>query len=484
MAFIVRGILPWIVLLAISPAYAGTQDLPDLGDEAAAIISPHEERKLGETLMRKLRRSLRFLDDPEINDYLQILGQRLVAHSDSDRSDFQFFVIDDPTINAFALPGGFIGINTGLILAAQSESELAAVMAHETAHITQRHLPRMFAESKRTSKQVMAALLAALVLAGAGESTGSQATLALASAGLAQKQLNFTRAHEEEADRVGIGILAGAEFDPQAMPTVFERMQNWGRLNETNLPEFLRTHPITSRRIAESRNRAERYPYRQVPDSAQFHHIRAKLRATGRGTPTEIVMVLKDNLDQGKYRNAAAERYGYTLALVRVKEYDAARKEMALLLGKDPDSVTYRILEAEIEMAAGQYDKALDILANAARKFPANRALQRYYATALLKTGHPQTARELLKKALKNHADDPALQKMLATAAGESGARLEAHQALASYYHLNGNLGAAIEQLQIAKRFAGDSFYIRSSLDARIKEIQEELSAQKKGRRN
>lgn len=484
MTLLLRGFLAWIALLpVIWAAYAGTQDLPDLGDESAAVMSPYEERKLGETLMRQVRASLRLVNDPEINDYVQALGQRLVVHSGSARSDFRFFVINDPTINAFALPGGFIGVHTGLIMAAQSESELAAVMAHETAHITQRHLPRMFAESKRASKQIVAALLAAIVLASAGEAQGSQATLALASAGLAQKRLNFTRAHEEEADRVGIRILTAAEFDPQAMPAFFERLQNWGRLNETSLPEFLRTHPITSRRIAESRNRAEEYPYRQIPDSADFQHIRAKLRATTGGNPAEIVSVLKENLDQGKYRNEDAERYGYTLALLRIKEYDAARKEVAVLLQKNPDMVSYRILEAEIEMAAGQYEQALSRYAAATREFPSSRPLQRYYAAALLKTGHAQKARELLKKILKNRSDDPALQKMLATAAGETGARLEAHQAMASYYYLNGNLGAAIEQLQIAKRFAGDSFYLKSSLEARIKEIEEELSVENKKKR-
>ena len=469
-----------VALLAMPIVYAGTQELPDLGDESAVVMSPHEEREFGEQLMRRLRRSLRFSDDPEVNDYIQFLGHRLVANSDSARSDFFFFVVDDPSINAFALPGGFIGIHNGLILTTQSESELAAVMAHETAHVTQRHLARIFAESKRSSKQFVGALLAAILLASAGETEGSAATLALAQAGLVQKQINYTRSHEEEADRVGIRILADSEFDPRAMPTFFERLQAWNRLNETSLPEFLRTHPITTRRIAESSARADEYPYKQVPDSAEFHRVRAKLRASEPGNVAAIVKVFKENLAQGKYRNVYAERYGYALALLRFKRYDEAREEIAKLLRRDPDSIAYRILQAEIEMAAEQYKQALHLYTVATARFPNNRALQRYHAAALLKTGHAQEARDLLKQAVKNQPDDPTLRKMLATAAGEAGERMEAHQALATYYYLNGELKAALEQLTIAQRFTNDSFYLKSSLEARIKEIKKELAEQKK----
>ncbi len=468
-----------ITLLALPIVYGGTQELPDLGDESAVVMSPHEERKLGERLMRQLRGSLRLVDDPEINDYTQFLGHRLVANSDSARSNFFFFVIDEPSINAFALPGGFIGIHAGLILTAQSESELAAVLAHETAHVSQRHLARMFAESKRSSKQLIGALLAAIVLANAGETEGSAATLALAQAGLVQKQLNFTRSHEEEADRVGIRILADSGFDPRAMSAFFERLQTWNRLNETSLPEFLRTHPITTRRIAESNARADEYPYKQVPDSAEFHRVRAKLRASERGNVATIVEIFKENLAQGKYRNVHAERYGYTLALLRFKQYDAARNEIAKLLRQDPNSVAYRILQAEIEIAAEQYKRALGLYTTTAVRFPSNRPLQRYHAAALLKTGHAQEARVLLKQAVKDQPDDPTLQKMLATAAGEAGERMEAHQALATYYYLNGDLKAAVEQFTIAQRFTGDSFYLKSSLEARIKEIKKELAEEK-----
>lgn len=464
-------------LLLVAPASnANPSNLPDLGDESGIVISPVEERKIGERVFRHIRGSPRFVSDPEVNHYIQDLGQKLVAHGDSTDAPFTFFVLEDPTINAFAMPGSFIGMHTGLIMAAQSESEVAGVLAHEIAHITQRHLQRMFAESKRTSRKVLLGMLAALALAAAGESAGAGAAAAVAQAGGIQQQLNFSRANEEEADRVGIEILASSNLDPQGLPAFFERLQTWGRLNETNLPEFLQTHPVTTNRIADSRARAQRYPYRQVPDTIEFYRVRAKLRARAPNDPSRIVNSFKDNLIHGKYRNLEAERYGYAWALLRVRGYDTAR-EQAIVLAKDhPNTVFYRILQAEVEMHARQYEEALQRYADAEKQFPRNQILARYYAAALLKAGRAQSAMRLVKKAMgSNNADDPFLQKMLATAAGEAGDLFQAHRALAAYYYESGNPGAAIQQLQIAKRYAGDSFYLQAGVDARIKEIQQEL---------
>ncbi|OGT13734.1 MAG: hypothetical protein A3J49_18640 [Gallionellales bacterium RIFCSPHIGHO2_02_FULL_57_16] len=464
------------VQIAIPPAaYAGTTDLPDLGDESAAVITPAEERKLGEDFMRKARHSLAFVDDPELNDYIQSLGQKLANSTDSPNKTFRFFFIDDPSINAFAVPGGFIGVHTGLVLAAQSEAELASVLAHETAHITQRHIPRLITETQRMSLPAMAAVLAGILLAGSGRQ-GGEATVALATATVAQKGLNYTRAFEEESDRIGMTILAKAGFDPGAMPAFFERMQSLNRHNETDLPEFLRTHPVTTSRIADARNRAEQYPRRPRPDSSEFHHARAKIRAQAKGEPAEIVRGFEANLAQGRYRDADAERYGYALALQRNKQFKEARKEIQKLIGRHPEKAAYRIAQAEIEMGAGRYEEALAIYAAAHKKQPAYLPLTRSYAGALLAGGRSRVAMELLKPAVRRQPDDPALHKMLAEAAGGAGAKLEAHQALAEHYYLSGDPNAAIDQLQIATRYAGDNFYLQSSLEARIQAIKEEMA--------
>lgn len=456
-------------------AHASAVALPDLGDTSLAVISPAQERKLGEELMRKARRQLVFLDDAEVNAYIQQLGQRLVSHSDNPSQDFRFFVVADPSINAFAMPGGFIGVHTGLILAAQSEAELASVLAHEIAHITQRHIPRMLTEAQRTTLPAMAALLGAILLAGSGQQ-GGEAAIALTTATLAQRGINFTRSSEEEADRIGVAILAAAGFDPRAMPAFFERMQNMNRHNETNLPEFLRTHPVTTSRIADSRDRAERFSYRQVPDSRAFLLARAKIRAAAPGDAAEIARGFAQNLAEGKHANADAERYGYAVALLRARQYEAARAETRKLTERQPKEVAYRMLAAEVELASGRAESGLRVYADAYRAHPSYAPLARNYARALVRSGRARDAESVLRAAIKQQPDDPSLYELLAQAAGETGRRTEAHQAMAEHYYLNGNPAAAIEQLQLASRYVGDNFYLQASLEARIQAIREELA--------
>lgn len=460
-----------LVLAVPAPLlHANPINLPDLGDASSAIMSPTQERKLGEDFMRRARRSLAFSNDPEVATYIQNLGQKLVARSDEPGMRFTFFVVADPSVNAFAVPGGFIGVHTGLLLAAESEAELGSVLAHEIAHITQRHIPRMLADQQQ-SMPAMAALLAAVLLAGRGD-----AAVALTGAAIAQKGINFTRTSEEEADRVGINLLAGAGFDPRAMPSFFERMQRINRHNETNLPEFLRTHPVTTARIADSRNRAEQYTYRQVPDSLDFHLVQAKLRATAPGEPADVVRAFAANVAEGRSANIEAERYGYALALLRARQYDAARAEARKLVDRTPANSFYRILQADIELAAGRTDDGLQHYANAYRRDPSYYPLALNYARALVRNKRTREAEPIIRASIKQRPDEPALYELLSQAAGANGKIAEAHQAQAEHYYLRGDAGAAIEQLQMASRYAGNNFYLQSSLEARIQAIREEVA--------
>jgi len=461
--------------LLVPEARSDNLKLPDLQDESATILSPAQERKLGEDFMRTARKRLEILDDPELNEYIRGLGRRIVAHSGRSADEFRFFLVNDSNINAFAVPGGFIGVHTGLVLAARDEAELAAVLAHETAHITQRHIPRLLAEAQRTTGPAMAAMLAAILLAGAsGQAAQAAATITMAT--VAQQQLNYTRAFEQEADRIGMTILADAGYDARAMPDFFDQLLNWSRLYETDLPEFLRTHPITTRRLAETRDQAEQYPKLPARDTDAFHHAQAKIRALSRDNRSGTLTVFRDNLKNEAIGHPDAERYGLVWALIGARRYDEARQEIGRLLKHRPEFPMYRIAQAETEMAAGKTDAALSIYAAALRSHPSSAALEQRYASALLRAGKAPAARDLLRKMVRQRPGEPGLYRMLATAAGETGSRLEAHQALAEHYYLSGNPEAALEQLNIAKRFAGDSFYIRSSLDARIKEIKDEVA--------
>jgi len=464
-----------LIGLLISPAGKAASldgNLPDLGDESAAVLSPQDERRIGEDFMRQARVQLDLLDDPELNEYLQNLGRRLTAGVDG-LPEFHFFLVNNPTINAFAVPGGFIGVHTGLLLAARSEAELAAVLAHETAHITQRHIPRLIAESRRISGPALAAILAGILIAASGQ-PGGEAAILMTTAGMAQNEINFTRAFEQEADRIGMNILNNAGYDARAMPGFFEQMELLTRLYDNNLPEFLRSHPVTGRRIAESRNHAESFPVRSNPDASAFMHMQARLQVLGR-KPEEALKLFDSKLENRDVVHQAADQYGHALALLANKRYDEARRESAVLLKARADYVPYHILRAEIELAAGNKPAGLKVYSDASSQFPASLALIQRYASALLKTGQPAQAQQLLDKAVRQRPQEPALYKLLASAAGESGKRMEAHRAYGEYYFLTGQPRAAIEQFELAIRFAGNNFYYVSSLEARIKAIRETL---------
>lgn len=464
-----------LIGLLVSPAGKAAPidtNLPDLGDESAAVLSPQDERRIGEDFMRQARVHLDLLDDPELNEYLRDLGRRLTAGVDG-QPEFYFFFVNNSTINAFAVPGGFIGVHTGLLLAARSEAELAAVLAHETAHITQRHIPRMIAESRRISGPALAAILAGILIAASG-APGGEAAILMTTAGMAQNEINFTRAFEQEADRIGMNILNNAGYDARAMPGSFEQMELLTRLYENNLPEFLRTHPVTGRRIAESRNHAESFPVRSNPDASAFVHMQARLRVLG-NKPEEALKLFRAKLETQDAPRQAADQYGYALALLANKRYEEARRETESLLKARKDYVPYHILRAEIELAAGNKPAGLKVYSDTGRQFPASLALIQRYASALLKTGQPAQAQQLLDKAVRERPQEPALYKLLASAAGESGKRMEAHRAYGEYYFLTGQPRAAIEQFELAIRFAGNNFYYVSSLQARIKDIRETL---------
>jgi predicted Zn-dependent protease len=445
-------------------------NLPDLGDESGALLSPRDERRLGEDFMREAYARLDIQHDPEINEYVRGLGHRLTKAVPGG-SGFHFFVINNGTINAFAVPGGFVGVHSGLLLAARNEAEIAAVLAHESAHITQRHYPRLLSASQRLSGPALAAMIAGILIAASGQS-GGEAAVALATAGLAQAQINFTRAFEQEADRIGMSYLDGAGFDARAMPAFFERMESLSRLYETNLPEFLRTHPVTGQRLAESLDHAEGFARRSDPDMAAFAHMQARVRVLA-SIPDAALRYFRSAVAQKDSPHPDADRYGYALALLATRQLDRARAEARTLLRKQAGFLPYELLLADIELEAGNTAASLGLYAAAARHHPDSSAAVLHYASALLKGKRPREARDLLDKAVRSPREDPNFYRLLAQAAGSAGRPLEAHRAYGEFYYRTGQPRAAIEQFEIARRYAEGNFYYQSSLEARIREIRE-----------
>ena len=472
----------WLIIAVVGLGNAAPLEinLPSMGESSARYLSPEEERRLGEAFLRNIRRELPFVNDPLATDYLRSLGYRIVAGSDTPNQAFDFFIVDDPKINAFAGPGGHIGVNSGLILATESESELAAVIAHEVAHVSQHHIARMAEHSARLSVPILAATLAALVLAGRSEQAG-QAALFTATAGGAQLQTDFIRGNEQEADRVGILALQRAGFDPRAMAGFFERLQKNTRYFDNGaLPEFLRDHPITESRLADARNRAEQFPYRQNQDSLNYHLTQARLKVLARkNTLGHSVRELKQALDSGRYRNHVAARYAYTLALFSNHDLIAARRQIELLLADDPDRLAYLLTSAEIEMSAGNNSTALAVYQKIRRLYPNHPAVIIAEAAALLQNNQPRTAHELLRRLIREKNPHPDWYQLWARAEEALGNLGGARLAVAEYLYLNGETQTALHELQKALRIPNLDFYTSSRIDARIKELEAELASAK-----
>ncbi len=445
-------------------------DLPDLGDASQAVLSPQQERTLGDTIMREIRSDPKYLDDPELTQYLNDLGYRLVSHSPNDRQSLQLFALKDNTINAFALPGGFIGVHTGLILAAQSESELAGVLAHEIGHVVQHHIARTVAHEQESVLPSLAALAVAILAARSNPDVAS-AAIATTQAASIQTQLNFSRNHEREADRIGLQILEKSGFDPRAMVTFFERLQKENRLYESAAPEYLRDHPLTSERIADLENRVANLPYRQVPDSIEFQLIRAKLRASLEPAD-QAVARFEAALRDKKYNSEAATRYGLAYALMRAGKYAEAEQSLALLRKAVPPNAIVETLAAQLKEREGDQTAALALYRSALERFPSHRALIYGYAQALLRGKRNGDALKFLADQLQYYPDNPRLYELQAQAYAAQGKNLLQHQAQAEAYVRLGNMPAAIEQLQIGLKSGDGDFYQLSSAEARLRQLR------------
>jgi predicted Zn-dependent protease len=470
------------LLLSASAACAFGQDLPDLGASVGGPLSPQVERRIGESIMRDIRfRDPSFVDDPEVSDYLYVLGNRLVSASPDARGDFEFYAIRDPAINAFALPGGFVIVNTGLLLASQNESELASVLAHEIAHVTQRHISRLLGAQQQVQKlqlPAMVAIVAAGMLTGRADLVAGAA--AAVQAGGIQAQINYTRDFEREADRIGFQTLVAADFDPAAMPAFFEKMQRSTRVSDDgSVPSYLRTHPVTTERIADAENRAARLPYRQHLDTLEFHFVRAKLRAES-GHAQDAVDHFAAAVKDGRYANEAAARYGLAAALARAERFREAAEEVARLRALRVSSPMLETLDARVRQARGDAAGGLAILKEAAKRFPQRRTLAYAYATALVEAKRYQEAADFLAERLRVFPRDDRLLELHARTYAALGKNLLQHQTQAEVYVQRGSLHAAIEQLQLARAAGDGDFYQLSVVDARLRELKVQLAEEAK----
>ena len=457
--------------------------LPDLGDSSASVLSPLMERRIGEEAMRQIRaRDPNYVDDPELSDYLNAIGRKLVGVSGGKSQEFEFFAIRDDTVNAFAMPGGFVGVHTGLLLAAQTESELASVLAHEVSHVTQNHIARLVGRQSQLSAISIAGVLVALLASRSG-SRGDlgQAALIASQGGAIQAQLGYTREFEREADRNGFRILQSAGFDANGMVSFFDRLQKATRTYENNAPSYLRSHPLTVERIADIQDRAQGTSYRQYQDSLEFHFHKSRLRAQ-QGAARDAVTYFQSQLEAKRYSNEAGARFGLASALIRARNYKSAEVELTRLRNLIPLHAMLDLLAVRIRAESGDIKGAADLAKAMLTSDPQQRPLRHQYAQSLQRLGQHQDALGELTTLGRDYPKDSRVFQMQAQSYAATGQRLLQHRAQAEAYFLQGAVPSAIEQLQMAQRLGEGDFYLLSSIDARLRELRQMLANEDKRR--
>jgi predicted Zn-dependent protease len=465
------------------PAATG-DDLPDIGSPNDSVLSAEEEMRWGRALYRQQVENERVISDPEVQEYIQDVGSKLAAQAQESNVRFTFFVKEDPAINAFALPGGYIGIHSGLLLATRSESELAGVLAHEISHVTQRHISRAVFANQRNSILTMAAMLGAILLGAVGGS-GDAITGAIATAQgvAAQQQINFTRANEYEADRVGVGVLASAGFDPMGMPDFFETLARQTGPLASQSPEFLRTHPVTVNRIAETRERAAALPQPDVRDAVGYTLTRARVRVLSSPTPEKALEYFLGEKQDPKQAGDLGIEYGIALSRMELGQYREARELFQGLLATNPGVIPFHTGLAGAELALGNREAALRDYEKAMGLFPRNTPLTVRYAEALLAAGQAKKAHTILLDLLNNVPPTAEQVRLIALAASAAGDTADAYYYMAELHLLRGDVVMAAEQLRLALSIPGLDSVQKARFTSRLAEIQEWLDREQRSRR-
>jgi predicted Zn-dependent protease len=473
------GFLTTLALLGlglVSPSRAVVTEelkIPNLGESSTSLFSAEYEYQLGRMWLRSFRGQAPLLNDPLLYSYLENLVFELVQHSDLQDRRIELVIIDNPTINAFAVPGGVIGVHSGLFNYALSEDEFATVIAHEIAHLSQRHFSRRMELSQEQGPLQLAGLLTGILLAA---TVGTDAGLAAmtTSQGLAQDaQLRYSRANEAEADRVGLRTLYNAGMDPYAAPEMFERMYAATRYSQGNrIPEFLRTHPLSEKRIADTRTRAMQYPRRIRPVSLDYQLMRARVLVQSADTPEEAVATMRSELE-GEPVSREAATYGLVLALTNAGRAREASLMLDSIWAGHSERIEYVIADAEIAIALGQPERAVETLAQRLELSPGNHPLTMAYAHALHQSGAPHIAEEVLIEQSRRVSNDPALWYLLAEVQGLAGNIIGLHRSRAEYFILVNALDAAEQQLNYALQLVGNDFNTSSLVNERLRDIMD-----------
>lgn len=469
---ILRPTLLTLACLLATPLAAS--DLPALGDASSSIVSPDQEYQLGRAWLNLLRGQVKSLPDPLLMDFIETSVYRLAETSQLDDRRLAFVLLDSAQLNAFAAPGGVIGVNAGLLLHAQNEGEYASVLAHELAHLSQRHFARGLEEQKRMQVPLMAALLAGVVAAAAGAGDAGIAAIASTQAAAIQAQRSFSRQNEQEADRIGLLNLQRAGYDPRNMPSMFERLMRQYRYTRVP-PEFLLTHPVNESRVADTRNRAEQFAGNGRSDSLLYQLMRARVQLHYENTPGLAAKRFRAQLDENPRLDAA--RYGLALAQRRSGQLDEARQTLQPLLQQAPNDIVYNLARIELDIAGDRLTDAEQRLQHLLGLYPSSYPLRQQQAELLLKQGRAKEAEKAFDALLAERPNDSELWYLQAETRGLAGNIIGLHQARAEYFARVGDYDQALEQLDFARRRASGNFQLAARIDARHSELLDEKRA-------
>ncbi len=461
------NILAASILTINLTAVAFAADIPDIGSPHSKYLSPQQEAEIGRQMMQQVRSSSSLITDPEINSYIQSIGNRLInSVTDADLPPFTFFIISSPQINAFAAPGGYIGLFTGLITSTKSESELASVMAHEVGHITQSHLARRVAEHERLSVPRMAALIASLLLATQNPEAGSAAFMSTNAASI-QHQLAYSRTAEKEADNVGIELLTKSGYNPIGMTDFFKTLQSKHSFMGTQI-EYLSTHPLTNSRISEIAGRINPNHQWRGSDNKNYQLIKIKL---------DINQIRDHKKAEEKYSNllkndnSFSNRYGYALTLLKVNKAKQAEKVILSLIADDAERVPYLITLGQAQLKQKNFTQAYKTYENALSIYPNNYPLTHHYGFSLLYSGNHKKGLEFIRKQIHHAQQNPTMYQLAADLAFKAKEPETAYEFMGDYYMHNFNqYGLAREQYKKALSII-DSKVTASRLDAKITKI-------------
>lgn len=469
-SYIVNRLL-CVLLMSFSQVVASNDiSLPDLGGASGGLVSNTQEKEIGQDWLRVYRSQVRTSSDSLLQDYTEQLVSRLAKHSDLELQSFDVLVVPNGSINAFAVPGGVIGVHTGLFAQAQTEDQFATVMAHELAHLSQRHFARQVEQQQNQSVAVMATQLAALVLAATAGADAGLAAMTVGQAAAIDQRLRYSRQYEQEADRVGMRTLTEAGFDPYASAEMFEIMLRATRYTRRP-PEFLLTHPVTEKRIADTRNRAQKFKQQPREHNEYFHLIRTRARLMHDESPQASIKRFQAELD-GEHISANATRYGLSLAYLKASRFDDAKRTLEPLLASSEQPIIYGLLAAEIDTANEQYQQATARLEALLKEHPHHYPLQMSYAETLMKAGRFTESERQLELLSRQRTNDHHVWYLLAEVYGLAGNTIGVHQARAEYFVLSGVFDKARRHINHALKLVDDNYPLTARLEERLRQIQ------------